>query len=150
MAFNRKANKTAEEIASAEILDSDEQDAIVRDLEREANEQDSALRTVSCFTFRGIAALFALLFLYSAYMPMSMDHQSVFQDIVPHLVFQVFYIFTGLNFMNFGNFIKVNNTFYCFFNRKNYYFLHNYFFVYIILIFARKRASRTLGGTSLS
>ncbi len=107
MAFNRKVNKTADEIASAVILDSDEQDAIVRDLEREANEQDSALRTVSCFTFRAIAGIFALLFLYSAYMPMSMDHQSIFQDIVPHVGFQIFYIFTGLNFMNFAKFIKV-------------------------------------------
>jgi hypothetical protein len=37
---------------------------------------------------------------------MSMDHQSVFKDVVPHLGFQVFYIVSVINFFNFSNFMN--------------------------------------------
>ena len=37
---------------------------------------------------------------------MSMDHQSVFKDVVPHLGFQVFYIVSVINFFNFSTFMK--------------------------------------------
>lgn len=94
-------------IAKQEILDSDEQERVIHDLKMQAWRQSSQARMLFSSIFFGLAALFAVIFVFSHINPWMASHQHAFRDLLPHSLFQIFYILTGINCLLVGLFVRV-------------------------------------------
>lgn len=77
---------------SAEPLDADEQQRIVDELLAEAQRITSSGRSYFQWIYFGLGILFFTILGESFLRPFEMNHQMVFQNVVPHIFFQVYYI----------------------------------------------------------
>ena len=104
------SSKGNEEVV--EPLDNTEQDKIVQDLIQEANKNSNTTRKYFYWIYNAIALIFIGLLSYSSSYPMDMSHQQVFESLIPHYVFQVFYALSVVLFYSLAQFIRVSDR-YC-------------------------------------
>ena len=73
-------------------IDDDEQVKIITELREKAANHATSTRFWFCNIFRVIAVLLHITLLYSFWFPWSLEHQKHFEGIVPHRLFQAFYV----------------------------------------------------------
>ncbi len=86
-------------LESIDPLDSDEQQAIIDDIQRQANRLDSSSRKNMLITYFVLAVIFFVVLGFSFLHPFEMSHQRVFSKLVPHVFFQVYYVMMCLVFL---------------------------------------------------
>ncbi len=87
--FNRKSMANNEEV---EPLDEAEQTKVLEDLKQLAANQTDKQRRLFYIVFLGIAFVFLVCLAYSVWWPWEMNHQSHFQEFVPHWIISLFYL----------------------------------------------------------
>ena len=77
---------------SIDPLDNDEQQKIIEDLQREADELSRSNRMTMRVLYLVIASILFIVWTYSYMYPFEMSHQKVFHDLVSHTFFQIYYV----------------------------------------------------------
>ena len=83
--------RTQSKREESDILDSDEQEAIVASLKEQAMKQSITTRNTFCLVFTIVAGIFVFCFIEFSINPWSMVHQMRFEGVIPPLLLQVFY-----------------------------------------------------------
>lgn len=86
----------------AEPIDVTEQENIVHELKLAAVRQSSQTRLLFCLLFAAIGCIFFSCFCFSLLNPWEISHQSVFRDLVPLHLFNIFYAFSCFSFTVLG------------------------------------------------
>ncbi|RYH08595.1 hypothetical protein EON65_40780 [archaeon] len=74
-----------------DVLDEAEQNKIIEDLTSQAAQLSSSTRKMFMILFIAISGAFFFCIVHSTNNPWSMEHQRHFREIVPHVLFQVYY-----------------------------------------------------------
>jgi hypothetical protein len=95
----RSAEESQALLNSTEILDEDEQQAVLEELMMEAQRVSSAGRSYFTWLYVALAVVFFTVLGFSFLHPFEMSHQKVFHNMVPHVFFQVYYVSMSLCFI---------------------------------------------------
>lgn len=87
--INRGSGKSSPQ--SVTPIDEDEQSKIAEELKQEAVKQALSTRSVFRYIFLVVALILFVCLLYSVFSPWEMDHQKLFQDILPIYGFFSYY-----------------------------------------------------------
>jgi hypothetical protein len=93
-----KRGLSAKSFQPDEILSSDEQDTIIRNLQEDLRKQDRCIRISFSVIFVVVAAIFAYCAAVSYVNPWNMIHQQRFEFTVPNIIFVSYYAVSVLNF----------------------------------------------------
>lgn len=89
--FNRSKGSSGSNLATVVPIDEDEQTRIAEELKQQAASQSATTRTMFYYLYLVAALILFICLLYSIFSPWEMDHQKVFQDIVPVYGFVSYY-----------------------------------------------------------
>ena len=89
--FNRSKGSNSPPVSTVTPIDEDEQSKIADEIKQQAAAQSQTLRTIFHYIFLVVVLILFICLLYSIFSPWEMQHQQVFQGIVPIYGFFAYY-----------------------------------------------------------